>query len=176
MRRVRGGDAAAFATIYERHSGAAYALASRMLPAAAAEDVVQESFLSLWRTGAYDPSQTNLRGYLLAIVRNRAVDRMRKDRRQLDEAPIDEALEERLPCGHHHTHDRVERSEVARHLRAAVASLPEAQRHALELAYFGGLSQTEIAGHLEVPLGTIKGRLRLALKRLQRDDAVLACR
>ena len=142
---------------------------------AAAEDVVQEAFLTLWRTGHYDAAQGSVRAYLMAIVHNRAIDRLRRDRRLTSETPIDDAVADRLPASEP-IHEEVERGAVAGVLRSAFTALPDAQRATLELAYFGGLSHREIAVVRREPVGTVKGRVRLGLQKLGRDPAVAACR
>ncbi len=176
LRRAQSGDPLAFSAIYDRHANAALRVASRMLPSrAAAEDVVQEAFLTLWRTGHYDSAQGSVRAYLMAIVHNRSIDRIRKDRRHLDETPIDEAVTERL-AGEDRTDADVERSAVSEALRSAITGLPDDQRATLELAYFHGLTHVEIATLRSEPVGTVKGRVRLGLQKLGRQPEVVACR
>lgn len=176
LRRARSGDGPAFAAIYDRHAVAAYRVASRVVPgAAAAEDVVQEAFLTLWRTGRYDASQGSVRAYLMAIVHNRAIDRLRRDHRHQSDTPIDETVADRL-ANEERTDAEVERGQIARVLRSALTALPDKQRDALELAYFRGLTHVEIAALRREPVGTVKGRLRLGLKKLGLDPSVVACR
>ena len=176
LRRAQAGDGLAFATLYDRHAGAALRVASRLLPnRAAAEDVIQEAFLVLWRTGHYDAARGSVRGYLLAVVHNRGIDRLRKDHRLNTETPIDEVITDRLRA-HDRTEDEVERGEVAIVLRRAFIDLPAAQRSTLELAYFDGLTQVEIACLREEPIGTVKARVRLGLQKLGRDPSVAAWR
>jgi RNA polymerase sigma-70 factor, ECF subfamily len=156
----------AFADVYDEHAHAAFGLALRMLgDRAAAEDVVQEAFLAFWRTRGFDASRGSLRAYLLTIVRNAAVDRLRRPCRI--PSPVDTvALMARLPASDP-TEAQVERRAVSRVVRAALADLPEAQRHVIELSYYGGLTQAEIAARLGEPLGTIKSRMRIGLQRLR---------
>jgi RNA polymerase sigma-70 factor (ECF subfamily) len=176
LKRARAGDAAAFSTLYERHAAAAYAVARRMLHnPTAAQDVVQEAFLSLWRTDGYRPERGSLRNFLLAIVRNRALDALRKDRHRSAKECSDDTVASRLAAVER-TDDEVERRDTLRLLRAALITLPDAQHRALDLAFFGGLSSSEIAQQLDEPLGTIKGRIRLGLKRLRDDVEVTSCR
>lgn len=176
LHRAHSGDPLAFTAIYDRHAVAALRLASRFLPSrAAAEDVVQEAFLTLWRTAHYDAAQGSVRGYLMAIVHNRAIDRVRKDRRHSTDTPMDETVSDRL-AGRDRTDDEVERSAVGGVLRTAIHELPDEQRATLELAFFGGLTHVEIAALRHVPIGTVKGRLRLGLRKLSSDPGVLACR
>ena len=169
MRLVRGGDARAFEVVYDRHAGAAFSLAYRIAGRRAlAEDVVQEALLSAWRTGGrYDRTRGSVRTWLLGIVHNRAIDALRRslphDRRRAS----DEGLEERF-AARERTELDVVRDDEARAVRAALDALPAEQQRVLTLAYFGGYTHTEIAELLELPVGTVKGRLRLGLEKLRR--------
>ena len=168
MELVRDSQAAAFEIIYERHADAAFSLAYRMCgKRALAEDVVQEAFLSLWRAGArYDRTRGSVRTWVLGIVHNRAIDALRRgtvhDRRRAS----DEGLEERFESGER-TDVQVARREEAREVRSALRELPEEQSRVIELAYFGGFTHSEIASMLDTPIGTIKGRMRLGLRKMQ---------
>jgi RNA polymerase sigma-70 factor (ECF subfamily) len=168
MQLVRQGDSAAFACIYERHSTAAFSLAYRMTQNRnAAEDVVQESFLSLWRSGArYDRTRGSVRTWVLGIVHNRAIDALRRsighDRRRAS----DEGLEERFEA-REHTDVEAGRREEAREVRTALQELPADQSRVIELAYYGGFTHSEIATMLDTPIGTVKGRMRLGLQKLR---------
>jgi len=168
MQLVRRGDAAAFEVVYERHCSAAFSLAYRMCGSrAAAEDVVQESFLSLWRSGArYDRARGSVRTWVLGIVHNRAIDSLRRsvvhDRRRAS----DEGLEERFEA-RERTEVEVARLHEAEEIRQALQALPAEQCRVIELAYFGGFTQTEIASMLETPIGTVKGRMRLGLEKMR---------
>jgi RNA polymerase sigma-70 factor (ECF subfamily) len=176
LEQAQAGDPAAFATIYDRHAAAAYGLARAMLHSgAAAQDVVQEAFLSLWRTTSYRSEKGSLRGFLLAIVRNRAIDVLRRDRRRSADEHDDDTCMSRLAAADR-TDLEVEQRETARLLRAALARLPEPQHRALALAYFGGLTHTEIALRLDEPVGTIKGRIRLGLEKLRAEIDAASCR
>jgi RNA polymerase sigma-70 factor, ECF subfamily len=161
------GDARAFEAIYERHSGAAYSLAYRMVGArASAEDVTQEAFMNLWRSGAhYDRRRGSVRTWVLGIVHHRAIDALRRasvhSRRRSD----DETAAERLEAPERVDEDVVRRDEAAT-VRAAIDHLPPDQVKVIELAYFGGFTHVEIADMLETPVGTVKGRMRLGLKKL----------
>ena len=175
LQRARAGDAAAFATVYNRHAAAAYGLARRMLPSqGAAQDVVQEAFLGLWRTDSYRPEKGSLRGFLLRIVHNRAIDVLRRDRRRRTEEHGDDTVVSRLPAADC-TDVEVEQHETQRLLRAALSTLPDGQRRALDLAFFGGLTHTEIALRLDEPVGTIKGRIRLGLEKLRDQIDASSC-
>jgi RNA polymerase sigma-70 factor (ECF subfamily) len=167
MLLVRGGDARAFEVVYDRHAAAAFSLAYRMMRTRpAAEDVTQEAFLALWRSaGAFDRARGSVRTWVLGIVRHRAIDALRRvvgqDRRRAAAEGIEERLEapERTPV-------EAARREEAAVVRAAMDALPAEQCHVIELAYFGGFTHAEIAGMLDAPLGTVKGRMRLGLRRL----------
>ena len=162
MRRVAAGDAQAFAAVYDRHAAAAFGVACSMLSTPAAEEVVQECFLALWRAPAYRPERGSLRTFLLTVVRNRAIDVLRAERRRAA-APAQEAETADVVS----IDEAVEHREEARALRTALAVLPGPQREAIALAYLGGLTQLEIAGRLGIPVGTVKGRIRLGLRRLR---------
>jgi RNA polymerase sigma-70 factor, ECF subfamily len=160
-------DADAFATLYDRHSGAAYSLAHRMMgERQAAEDLVQDAFLKLWRgASSYRPERGSVRSWLLAIVHNQAIDQLRSSasRRRMQEKV--EASEPRVQPSEAFAESwrNVQREQV----RAALEDLPDEQSKVLELAYFDGYKQVEIAELLDVPLGTVKGRLRLGLKKMR---------
>lgn len=168
MLLVRRADAAAFAVVYERHSRAAFSLAYRMCGSrSAAEDVVQESFLSLWRSGArYDRARGSVRTWVLGIVHNRAIDSLRRsvvhDRRRASDEGIEERFEAR-----ERTEVEVARRDEAGEVREAMRSLPPEQTKVIELAYFGGFTHTEIAEMLDLPVGTVKGRMRLGLEKMR---------
>ncbi len=168
MQLVRRGDAKAFEVVYERHSSAAFSLAYRMCGTrSAAEDVVQESFLSLWRSGArYDRARGSVRTWVLGIVHNRAIDSLRRsvvhDRRRASDEGIEERFEAR-----ERTEVEVGRLDEAAEIRQALTTLPEEQSRVIELAYFGGFTQSEIATMINTPIGTVKGRMRLGLEKMR---------
>jgi RNA polymerase sigma-70 factor (ECF subfamily) len=168
MQLVRRGDAHAFEVVYERHATVAYSLAYRMTQSRnTAEDVVQEAFLSLWRSGArYDRGRGSVRTWILGIVHNRAIDALRRafvhDRRRAS----DEGIEERFAAAER-TDVEVARRDEAREVRDALAELPSEQSRVIELAYFGGYSHSEIASMLDTPIGTVKGRMRLGLEKMR---------
>jgi RNA polymerase sigma-70 factor (ECF subfamily) len=167
LARARGNDPDAFAVIYDRHATAAYSLAHRICGTRAlAEDVVQEAFLSLWRRlDRYDAARGEVRSWLLGIVHNAAIDKLRHNLTHERRRASSDGLEDLLPA-RERTDVEVEQREQANEVQAALRALPPAQRHVIELAYFGGLTHTEIAAHLELPVGTIKGRMRLGLAKL----------
>jgi RNA polymerase sigma-70 factor (ECF subfamily) len=168
MQLVRRGDARAFEVIYERHSSAAFSLAYRMMGTrAGAEDVTQDAFLSMWRSGArYDRARGSVRTWVLGIVHHRAIDALRRstvhDRRRAGDEGIEERFEAR-----ERTDVEAARREEAGTVRSALSSLPADQCQVIELAYFGGFTHTEIAGMLDAPVGTVKGRMRLGLKKMR---------
>jgi RNA polymerase sigma-70 factor (ECF subfamily) len=168
MPLLRRGDARAFEVLYERHAPAAYSLAYRMLGARVpAEDVTQEAFLGIWRSGArYDPGRGSVRTWVLGIVHHRAIDALRRasvhDRRRVS----DEGIEERVEAPER-TELEAARREEARGIRNALETLPPEQSQVIELAYFGGFTHTEIAGILDAPVGTVKGRMRLGLAKMR---------
>ena len=168
MQMVRRGDARAFEILYDRHGGAAFSLAYRMVgKRATAEDVVQEAFLAFWRANErYDRTRGSVRTWLLGIVHNRAIDALRRgtvhDRRRAS----DEGIEERFESGDR-TDVEVARRDEAREVRQALEGLPADQLKVIELAYFGGFTHSEIADMLETPIGTVKGRMRLGLSKMR---------
>jgi len=168
MQLVQRGDPRAFELIYDRHSAAAFSLAYRMVGRGnVAEDVVQEAFLSIWRSGArYERARGSVRTWVLGIVHHRAIDQLRRSSVHDKRRASDEGLEERLESGER-TEGEVARREEAASIRSAMDTLPADQSHVIELAYFGGFTHTEIAGILEAPVGTVKGRMRLGLEKLR---------
>jgi RNA polymerase sigma-70 factor, ECF subfamily len=168
MEHVRESEARAFEIVYERHADVAFSLAYRMCgKRSIAEDVVQEAFLSLWRSGGrYDRSRGSVRTWVLGIVHNRAIDALRRgavhDRRRAS----DEGIEERFEAPER-TDAEAARRDEAREVRSAMEGLPPEQSRVIELAYFGGFTHTEIASMLDAPVGTIKGRMRLGLEKMR---------
>jgi RNA polymerase sigma-70 factor (ECF subfamily) len=168
MELVDAGDTRAFEVIFDRHAGAGYSLALRMCGRRAlAEDIVQEAFLSLWRSGSgYDRARGSVRSWVLSAVHNRAVDALRRTGAKAGRDVSDEGIAERLPA-RDATDAEVERREESRRVRSALDELPPDQRQVIELAYFGGLSHSQIAEMLELPPGTVKGRMRLGLTKMR---------
>ena len=160
-------DPAALMSLYDRYRGIAFALAYRILnDAGAAEEAVQDAFMQVWRRAdLYDPARgSGLRAWLLKIVHNRAIDLLRRRNGGTGSA-IDLETVEFIPAV-----DDVQREVTATleqdEVRVAVAALPAAQRETIHLAYFEGLTHQEIADRTQTPLGTVKGRLRLGLRKL----------
>jgi RNA polymerase sigma-70 factor, ECF subfamily len=168
MQLVRRGHAAAFEVIYERHSRAAFSLAYRMAGSrGVAEDVVQEAFLNVWRSGArYERTRGSVRTWVLGVVHHRAIDALRRSFVHERRRAGDEGLEELLETGER-TDVEAARNEEAETIRTALGRLPSDQCQVIELAYFGGFTHTEIAEMLQTPVGTIKGRMRLGLEKMR---------
>jgi RNA polymerase sigma-70 factor (ECF subfamily) len=170
MSLVDGKDPLAFEAFFDRHGAAAYSLAHRIVgDRGVAEDVAQEAFLSIWRSHAgYDRARGSVRAWVLGIVRNRAIDALRREARpgvpQL--GFDDDALLEAKPA-QERTDAEAVRRETAREVRGAIEDLPSDQSKVIQLAYFGGFSHSEIASMLNMPLGTVKGRMRLGLEKMR---------
>jgi RNA polymerase sigma-70 factor (ECF subfamily) len=159
-------DQDSVAVLFDRYGGLAFALALRVLSDhGTAEDVVQESFLSIWRQAAsYDTSRGTARTWLLTVVRNRAVDRLRSNRiRVAMDRPI-EGMDNSLGVSDVWAEVSVKIDREA--IRESLSNLPAEQQEVIELAYLGGLTHVEIAERLSLPLGTVKGRMRIALRKL----------
>jgi RNA polymerase sigma-70 factor (ECF subfamily) len=159
--RVGEGDAGAFELLYRRYARPVFALALRRLgDRGRAEDAVQETFASIWRSaGSYKRERGPGAPWLYAVARNAIVDR----RRSLGPAPAEPVDE---PSGDAGPDERAEASWTAWRVHRALAELPDEERTLIELAYWGGLSQSEIADFVGIPLGTVKTRTRSALSRL----------
>ena len=170
MGLVRAREQRAFEVVYDRHGGAAYSLAYRILgDARSAEDVTQEAFLSIWRSGArYDPLRGSVRNWIFGVVRNRAIDTIRRSSAQrVPKLVLDgEKLIEDEPAADA-TEAEAIRRDTARTVRDRLAELPQEQLQVIELAYFGGFSHSEISAMLQMPLGTVKGRMRLGLEKIR---------
>jgi RNA polymerase sigma-70 factor (ECF subfamily) len=166
-------DPEAFEVFYDRHGGAAFSLAYRILgDRTAAEDCIQEAFISIWRSGGrFDPTRGSVRSWTLSIVRNRAIDALRSKAGKAPKLTFDDdAILESRPADEL-TDDEAMRHETATEVRGALSQLPGDQSKVIELAYFGGFSQSEISRMLNVPLGTVKGRMRLGLEKIRGELA-----
>ena len=168
LRLVADGDRGAFERLYDRYASVALGHALNVVgERALAEEATQDAFLSVWRkAGCFRPELGSAHGWILGIVRHRALDAVRRRqthaRRRVDLDPAAVHLE-----AAERTDTEVERREGARDLHSALHRLPAEQRHPIELAYFAGCSQSEISERLLVPLGTVKSRMRLGLERLR---------
>ena len=173
MPLVGGKDPEAFEVLFDRHGGAAYSLAYRIVgDRAAAEDVTQEAFISVWRSGArFDAARGSVRSWLLSVVRNRAIDFLRSRAGKAPKLTFDDdtVLEQRPAA--ERTEEEALRRETAGELRGAIGKLPGEQSKVIELAYFGGFSHSEIAQILNLPMGTVKGRMRLGLEKIRGELA-----
>jgi RNA polymerase sigma-70 factor, ECF subfamily len=168
MELVQDGEVRAFEVIFDRHASAAFSLAYRMCGRPVmAEDIVQESFVSLWRSSAaYDPARGSVRTWVLSVVRNRAIDAFRREAAKATSELDEQRVAERLPAPEL-TDREVERRDDARQVRDALKGLPADQRQVIELAFFGGFSHSQIAEMLKLPAGTVKGRMRLGLSKMR---------
>ena len=167
MPLVAAGDADAFATLYDRHGRAAYSLAYRMMgEKQEAEDVVQEAFIKVWRSaGGYRVGRGSVRTWLLSIVHNRGIDQLRSaasQRRTQDRAQATAPTSQPSEA-----FAETWRNSQRQQVRQALQALPQEQLKVLELAYFSGHTHTEIAELLDLPLGTVKSRMRLGLNKIR---------
>ena len=164
---AQSGDSEAFATLYDRHSRSAYSLAYRMMgERQSAEDLVQDAFLKVWRSsGSYRADRASVRTWVLSIVHNRGVDQLRStaSRRRTQDRVQASAPKSQPSEAFTKTWRNSQRDQV----REALNTLPDEQLKILELAYFSGYTHVEIADLLDLPLGTVKGRLRLGLKKIK---------
>lgn len=166
-RAMQAGSRDAVAAVYDRHGAVAYGLAYRITgDAQLAEDAVQDAFVSMWRQCArFDPERGRLRSWLLTIVHHRAIDAVRRRsgraERALPDGPDEFIARYGDPEG------ETEAAMDAQAVREAVQRVPEEQRRTIELAYFGGLTHTEIARVMDVPAGTVKSRLRIGLAKMR---------
>jgi len=174
---VVGSNAEAFATLYDRHGRAAYSLSYRMMgEKQAAEDLVQDAFLKVWRgAGSYRTERGSVRTWILSIVHNRGIDQLRSlaSRRRTQNKVEASAPKSEPSEAFAETWSNSQREQV----REALGALPPEQLKILELAYFSGYTHVEISELLDLPLGTVKGRMRLGLKKIRdhfdsRDVAV----
>lgn len=170
---IADGDAQAFEVLYDRHARGAYSLAYRLLGNRdAAEDLVQDAFLGFWRGGVrYSPARGSVRSFLLAIVHNRGVDRLRTAGAMVRRQEALRSMEERRPPAPDAQSEAIDAA-LGADIRTELAGMPDEQEQVLRLAYYGGFTHHEIAAMLDLPLGTVKGRMRLGLDRLRRSLGV----
>jgi RNA polymerase sigma-70 factor (ECF subfamily) len=169
MTLVERRDPDAFAILYDRHGGAAYSLAHRIVGAPElAEDVTQEAFISVWRSGArFDATRGSVRSWTLGIVRNRAIDALRRAAAPSRKLAFDDDSALEAEPAEERTDAEAIRRDTARRVRGALGELPSEQSEVIGLAYFGGFTHSEIAEMLGMPLGTVKGRMRLGLEKIR---------
>jgi RNA polymerase sigma-70 factor (ECF subfamily) len=169
LKRTAAGDSDALLALHKRYANLVYSMAWRVLQdVGLAEEVTQDVFLKLWRQAQrYDPDRGRFSAWLLSVTRFAAIDRLRREGRRpstvdlwADGVDPQAALELLLATDH-------ESWERGQHLRLLLMQLPAEQRQVVELAYFGGLTHSELAEQLGLPLGTVKGRLRLGLEKLR---------
>lgn len=170
LERIQQGEAAALAELYDGQAGLLHAIILRILNNnTEAEDVLQEVFVQIWeKAGNYDPSLGNAIGWIVTLARNRAIDRVRSLGRKaqlLERVAKEDFMPVETPASG--GTDGLIGQEKAAQVRQALAALPKEQRRAIELAFFSGLSQSEIAGALQEPLGTIKARIRRGMLQLR---------
>jgi RNA polymerase sigma-70 factor, ECF subfamily len=157
-------DAEAFATLYDRHSRAVYSLAFRLSGGReVAEDLTQDAFLKVWRSaGGYRAERGSVRGWILSVVRNQGIDLLRS---QATRGRTQEKVEARAPRSQPcEAFAQTWRNSRWGRVYEALETLPQEQHEILTLAHVSGLTHAEIARHLQLPLGTVKGRMRLGLK------------
>lgn len=171
MDLLRDGDPAAFEVIYDRHSRAAFSLAYRIAgDRNVAEDITQEAFLSMWRSRVrFDRERGSVRTWVLGIVHHRAIDALRRNSAHDKRRTSAEGLEERQAApDRERTEVEVARRDEAREVQEVMRTLPGEQLEVVRLAYFGGFTHTQIAQMLQMPVGTVKGRMRLGLEKMRR--------
>ena len=169
IEQVRRRDHGAMATLYDRYARPVYSVALRILrEPRMAEDMVQDAFLTVWqRPEAYQPERGGFGPWILRVGRNRAIDVLRRGSREQFDADDDPVgFAERLVDPEPEPGEQVWSRDVAARVRGALGALSEPQREVIELAYFRGLTQSEMAARLDIPLGTVKTRVRTALRRL----------
>ncbi|HRV59421.1 MAG: sigma-70 family RNA polymerase sigma factor [Solirubrobacterales bacterium] len=167
--RVGDRDKQAFELFYDRFERRAFSLAYRIVgERSLAEDIVQDGFLSVWKNaGRYDPSRGSAGAWALGIIRNRAIDVLRSRASRTPDLDHDDDLTLENRVSDLNTEGQAIQRETGREVRTRLAQLPENQSKVIGLAFFGGFSQTEISDLLELPLGTVKGRMRLGMEKLR---------
>ncbi|MGI8727841.1 MAG: sigma-70 family RNA polymerase sigma factor [Solirubrobacterales bacterium] len=163
----------AFEVLYDRHCSAAYSLAYRIVgDKLMAEDTTQDAFLSIWRSNSrYDRARGGVRSWVLTVVRNRAIDALRRGGTGAPRLDSDDELALEGREAPERTEEEVVRRETSEQLKGAIRTLPNDQSQVIGLAYFGGFSHSEIAEMLGLALGTVKGRMRLGLAKVRSQMA-----
>jgi RNA polymerase sigma-70 factor, ECF subfamily len=166
MTAVKAGSVAAFEVLYERYCDRVYRIARSVCgDDGRAQEAVQETFVAIWRTRANYEDHRSVASWVLTVARNRAIDIARRNKPHSVHRAGDDRLDDVPAAGS--IAKQVASDDQARHLLSALSKLPDAQREVITLAFYGQLTHTEIATHLKLPLGTVKGRMRLALNRLR---------
>jgi RNA polymerase sigma-70 factor, ECF subfamily len=170
VQRIDRGDEDAFRGLFGRYAPSAMALARRVARQPfLAEEIVQEAFLAVWRSpSGYDPQRGSVRAWLMGMVHHRAVDAVRREesqRRRAEESIVSDPVVSDDPADD--VADQIDLPQERKAVRAALDGLPEEQRQVIELMYFGGLSQSAISEQLSLPLGTVKSRTLLGMRRLR---------
>jgi len=170
MLRIQQGDEEALGLLYDRYSGVLKSLIMRVIHNdAESDDLLQEIFVELWKqSGTFSPEKGKPLGWIVTLTRRRAIDRLRKRQAyaRVEEKFKDQPEQQPEAWVHNTMEEDLELNDARRMLRKVMDELPEAQRQAIELAYFKGMSQREVAAHTGIPLGTIKTRLELGLKKI----------
>ena len=167
---ICNGEESAIEALYERYHRYAYSLAYRILrDPVASEDIVQDAFLSIWRkASSYQSQNGSAQSWIQAIVRNRAIDKIRASaHRDYQWTPLQADHEQEPPSEQPDVWEQAWQSEQHRIIREVMVQIPSEQRNVIELAYFGGLTHAEISEQCQIPLGTVKGRMRLGLQKMK---------
>ncbi|MEP0917885.1 sigma-70 family RNA polymerase sigma factor [Leptolyngbya sp. DQ-M1] len=163
---LRAGQKEALGTLYDRHAALVYGLALKALGnPQEAEDLTQDIFLNLAKSTTYDPRRGSLRTFLAVLTRSRSIDRVRS--RSTSRSFLDRFRSSSTEMASQSPLEQVFQTEQSQEVRAALAQLPESDRQILRLAYYDGLSQSEIAARLSLPLGTVKTKTRRSLLKLR---------
>ena len=166
IQAMRSGDLSALRLLYKRYGEVVYRLALRILGNShEAEDLIQEVFLTFWRTEAYDPARGSVLTFLFTMTRSRAINRLNQARSQ--QKLLQRWQHNRLPNALNVPMENASLTELSHHVSEALQALPDSQRQVLEMAYYEGLSQSEITEQLNIPLGTVKTRSRQGLLKLR---------
>ena len=173
--KMRDGDSSAFEHLYDCFAGAMFSLSLEILGDRwEAEEVIQDIFSILWRKPeAYSPKKGKFSSWLLVLTRNRSIDRYRSRKRRLDRGETDEILQSRPDQKHRDGADQATETDEREHLHRAFSTLPNEQKKVLEMSYFKGMNQQEIAEYLDLSLGTVKSRTRLGIEKLRNSLANL---
>ena len=162
---LKAGDPSAITTLYDCYAALVYGLALKILKEPqAAEDLTQEIFLELWHKKNYNPTRSSLSSFLVVLTRSRAIDKLRSHKTKLKYL---DKLSQQIPADRNIPFEQASIAERSQKIHSALALIPDLQRQVLEMAYYEGLSQSEIAKTLDMPLGTVKTRARQGLLKLK---------